>query len=333
VRLQNKFLAALLPAGVAAASLMLLLIHRSVHAVILNELERGASAVAKAAAGDAEPGFTARSEPLLLPLLQSLQKRQGALYAAALDAHGVVLAHTTITEKGSLQLDPLTRAALRSDQPAVNSLLFHDEPVLEVAVPVWSPAKAPAEDSFLLSGEPRAESKTRLGLLKLGVPLRPAQETEARIIRNVFFIVLAIGGGALTLVLLLVRGFLGPIAGLMEGISRIGRGRYDVAVPVQSRDELGDLARSFNTMSAQLARTTVSKEYVEGIIENMIDPLVVTDPDGAIETVNRAALETLGRRPRSSSDVRSRRFSATSTLSSSRRSRRSSPPARSATGR
>ncbi|HEX4048117.1 MAG TPA: PAS domain S-box protein, partial [Elusimicrobiota bacterium] len=283
----------MLPAGAAAAGLILFLIRGSVHSIVLDDLRRSATALAKSAAQDAEPGFRDRSEALLLPQLQDLQKRQGALYAAALDSRGVVLAHTTISEKGSLQEDPFTRAALKSDVPVANALMLHGEPVLEVAVPVWSDAKAFDEDDFLLSGEPQAGLKTRLGILKVGVPMRPAQETQRRIVRNVFLIVIMIGGVALGLVLFLIRGILGPVTGLMDGISRIGRGRYDVNVPILSRDELGDLARSFNAMSAELSRTTVSKEYVEGIIENMADPLVVADPEGAIETTNHAALETL----------------------------------------
>jgi PAS domain S-box-containing protein len=293
LRLQKKFFVLLLPAGVIAASLILLLIHRSVHAVILNELNRSSSILAKAAAQDAAPGFQARSEARLLPVLQSLQKREGALYAAALDARGVVLAHTTITEKGSIQADPITRAALRSDGPIMSALVFRGEPVLEVAVPVWSAPEASPADSFLLSGEPRASPQTRFGILKVGVPLGPAQETERRILRDISLIVAAIGGAALLLVLLLVRGMLQPVNGLMDGIARIGRGRYDVSVPILSKDELGDLARSFNSMSAELARTTVSKEYVEGILESVVDPLIVADPNGAIETVNHAALEAL----------------------------------------
>ena len=292
MKLQNKFLVLLLPAGLTAASLILVLIRRSVHSVVLNELNRSASVLAAAAAQDAAPDFEARSQAKLLPLLQSLQKREGALYAAAIDSQGVVLAHTTLSEKGSHQRDAITAAALTSDGPIVNALVFRGEPVLEVSVPVWLPRQSPAK-SFLPMGAAEADVQTRGGILKMGVPLSPAQEAERRILRDIFLIFVAIGGVAFGLVLWLVKGILKPITGLMDGIARIDRGRYDVKVPVETRDELGDLALSFNSMSAKLALTTVSKEYVEGILQNISDPLVVTDPRGAIETVNSAALKTL----------------------------------------
>jgi PAS domain S-box-containing protein len=293
VKLQKKFLALLFPTHLAAAGLMLFLIHRSVHSAIMKDLVENVLVMTKAAAQDAAPGFADGSEALLLSKLQLLQNRENGVYAAALDPRGKVLAHTTIKEKGSIQNDPVTRAALRSDQPSINTVVAAGKPVLEVDVPVWSAPAPPPQDSFLFSGKPRAESNTRLGLLKLTVPLEPSFEIEARILRGIFLIFAVIEGAALGLVLLLVRGILEPIDGLMRGISKLAQGRYDVEVPVVSKDELGDLARSFNHMSSELARTTVSKNYVESVLANMLDLLVVTDPAGRIKTMNPAMLGTL----------------------------------------
>ena len=293
MKLQNKFLAFLLPAGLAAAGLILLLIHRSVRSVIMNDLEKNVLAVTKVTAQDCAPDFEAGDEVQLLSRLQSLQSREGALYAAAIDRRGIVLAHTTIKNKGAIQNDAITASALRSDQPVIHALLQSNAPALEVAVPVWSTPKAAAQDSFLFSGEPYRGPRTRLGLLKISVPLAQTLETESRILRGIFLIFAVIGGLAAAFVLLLLRGVLKPVNGLMAGISSLAQGRYNVEVPVVSSDEIGDLARSFNSMSAELARTTVSKDYVEGILENMIDLLVVTDPEGKIETINPAMLGTL----------------------------------------
>ncbi len=293
MRLQRKFLTLLLPTGLAAASLILFLIRRSVHAIVLNELERSSILLAKAAAQDAGPGFQSGDETALLPVLHSLQKREGALYAAALDSRGTVVAHTSVTEKGRTLRDAATDAALRAEEPVSDIRAYRGDPILEVSVPVWAAPAAVSGDSFLLSGEARLPPKRSLGLLKVALPLAPALETERRIMRWIFSIVVAIGGLSLAMVLLLVRGILTPIHGLMAGIARISGGRYDVEVPVMSQDELGELALSFNAMSGELARTTVSKEYVEGILENMADILVVTDLEGGIETANHAATEVL----------------------------------------
>lgn len=53
--------------------------------------------------------------------------------------------------------------------------------------------------------------------------------------------------------MLLARLFVRPIRRLEAGAQRISSGDYDVAVPVQSRDEFGDLTTAFNDMSRNLA--------------------------------------------------------------------------------
>ncbi|MDD5302812.1 MAG: PAS domain S-box protein [Elusimicrobia bacterium] len=293
MKLQNKFLALLLPAGLLAAALVLILIQRDVHGVIIGGLERSSVVIAIASTHDLARGMATGREMEMLPALQNLQRLEGARDAAALGPSGKILAHTTVTEKGKTE-DEFTMAALQAGEPKLWKSVVHGEPVLIVTVPVWPAEPPPGGEEFLMSGDRRADGRARLGTLKIAVPLRAAQDTETRIIRDISMIVLVIGAIVFGLVIALVRGMLAPIHGLMSGIARIHGGQFDVRVPVLSRDELGELAASFNTMSGELARTTVSKEYVEGILENMNDLLVVTDPAGRIQTINHAAAAALG---------------------------------------
>jgi len=290
MKLQAKFLTLILGAGLLASVLVLVLIQGSVHSIIIGGVEKSSVVLALASMHDLAPALASGRESDLLPILQKLQREEGALYAAALDPDGKVLAHTTVTERGRMEDDEFTRAGLVAGEPRLKKGTVRGEPALLITVPVWPPA---AEEEFLLSGALRTGLKSRAGTLKLAVPLRVPEETETRILRDISLIVVLIGVIVLGLFVLLARGMLAPIHGLMAGIARIGKGQFDVKVPVLSGDELGELAESFNAMSAELARTTVSKEYVEGILENMDDMLVVTDPDGRIQTVNRAAAEAL----------------------------------------
>jgi PAS domain S-box-containing protein len=291
VKLQSKFLGLILSSGLFAAALLLVLIQRSVHSVIVGGLEQSSVVLALSSMHDLAAGIASGREMDLLPALQKLQRDEGALYAAALDANGLILAHTTVTEKGRIDDDELTKAGIRANEPRLRKSSVRGEPALIITVPVWPPA---AEEEFLLSGAQKPAAKGRLGTVKIAVPLKEAEGAEAQILRDISLIVVFIGAVVCGLVILFVRGMLAPIHGLMSGIARIGRGQFDVKVPVLSRDELGELAESFNAMSGELARTTVSKEYVEGILENMDDMLMVTDPDGRVQTVNRAAAEAFG---------------------------------------
>lgn len=289
MRLQTKLLALLLSTALLVSILVLVLIGRAVESVVVGGVERNAIALARIAALDAAPGLAGGRETDVLPHLQVLKQVRSAVFVSVLDTEGRIFAHTMISEKGKRDEDSYTASALGAQTPMAWRRPFEGEPVLFVAVPIWAFAATGGEEAFLLSA-----GRKRLGTLKLAVPLAPALETVTDILRAIALIVLAAGTLVLGLVVVFVRGMLAPIRGLMSGIQRIGAGQYDVAVPAMSRDELGDLARSFNAMSGELARTTVSKEYFESVLDNMYDLLVVTDPDGRIRTVNHAAAEFLG---------------------------------------
>jgi putative nucleotidyltransferase with HDIG domain len=64
---------------------------------------------------------------------------------------------------------------------------------------------------------------------------------------------LASAAAALLVALLLSRRVTGPLRALVHGALNIARGRFDQEVKVSSRDEIGDLAYTFNHMSRQLA--------------------------------------------------------------------------------
>ncbi|HEY0734980.1 MAG TPA: PAS domain S-box protein [Herpetosiphonaceae bacterium] len=54
------------------------------------------------------------------------------------------------------------------------------------------------------------------------------------------------------------------------------------------------IAFGLNELNNELAVSTVSREYVDNIIESMLDALIVVDERGIIRTINRAALRLFG---------------------------------------
>lgn len=93
---------------------------------------------------------------------------------------------------------------------------------------------------------------------------------------------------------LIARRFTGPVGDLAAGAEAIGKGDLSHRVKAGANDELGQLASSFNKMARDLQVTTVSKDYVDSIINSMLDALIVVDPAGKIQTVNKATCELLG---------------------------------------
>ncbi|MDR5740840.1 MULTISPECIES: type IV pili methyl-accepting chemotaxis transducer N-terminal domain-containing protein [unclassified Caballeronia] len=58
--------------------------------------------------------------------------------------------------------------------------------------------------------------------------------------------------GTVAIVYLLYLWFVAPVQRLQEGLARIQRCEFDVRLPVESRDEFGNLAEGFNRMAAEL---------------------------------------------------------------------------------
>ncbi len=99
-------------------------------------------------------------------------------------------------------------------------------------------------------------------------------------------------GGILAFVL--SKSFSNPILSMVQASKKIGKGKLHTKVLINRKDELGVLADSFNKMTEDLQKTTVSRDYVNNIIKTMADTLIVMTPDGIIEAVNHASLNFLG---------------------------------------
>jgi signal transduction histidine kinase len=107
---------------------------------------------------------------------------------------------------------------------------------------------------------------------------------------------------------LLARGTTSPLREMAVAAKAMARGDRDVQVTATSRDEVGELARAFNTMAAQLADVdrqrrelvaNVSHELrtpigaLQALLENLVDG--VEPPDRATLRVALAQTERLGR--------------------------------------
>lgn len=85
------------------------------------------------------------------------------------------------------------------------------------------------------------------------------------------------------------------LAGKMNSVAR---GNLEVQTEdveaLRNKNEIGQLTGAFKQMTDNLRKTTFSKDYVDNIVGNMNDALLVIDEGGRIKTVNRAATRLLG---------------------------------------
>jgi len=105
---------------------------------------------------------------------------------------------------------------------------------------------------------------------------------------------------ALGLAVVLSEQFSRPLGLLAEGTRAVAQGDFTRRNPVQSRDELGVLTESFNTMTAQLAEARQKAEesrraiettsaYLESVLGNLSAGVLAFDSAFKLRTVNPSA--------------------------------------------
>jgi nitrogen fixation/metabolism regulation signal transduction histidine kinase len=110
---------------------------------------------------------------------------------------------------------------------------------------------------------------------------------------------------ALGLAFLLSRRLSQPLAELAKGTQAVARGDFGVHMPVTSRDELGILTQSFNSMTRQLdearganeksrAQVETAKAYLESVLANLSAGVLVFDAELRLNIANRGAEDILG---------------------------------------
>jgi nitrogen fixation/metabolism regulation signal transduction histidine kinase len=181
--------------------------------------------------------------------------------------------------------------------------------LLRVIVPV---------DSLTLSEE------TRLLQLTQPVPQSLAEQGESvqsvyhaykelslsrQSLRNIYILTLTLTlllalFSAIALAFLLSRRLSEPLAVLAEGTQAVARGDFSRRAPVTSRDELGILTQSFNSMTEQLdearsaaeanhAQLETAKAYLESLLANLSAGVMVFDAGFVLRTINHAGEDIL----------------------------------------
>jgi len=250
---------------------------------------------AASAAADMAPAFLKafRSGKELdgLKALHAFTQKTGAVYSGLVTTNGRLLADTNVAMAGTKMSDSLMRKGIRSRVPLFSRVFLNGEQVVDAFIPISKQQRSSGEDILFEGLEGAGENA---GFLRAGLPLTSARKAEKDIIFKLLMLALLISAAAMILSTLFARVLLRQVSLLGEGIRKVRDGDYNFSVQVISSDELGDVAVSFNKLSSGLSETTVSKQYLDSVLESMPDPLIITDENGNILKTNRAAVEFSG---------------------------------------
>jgi signal transduction histidine kinase len=199
---------------------------------------------------------------------------QGAIDRAAKAAGQEVLVLDT---EGKVAARSLGLAGAVVAQPAANTLRVD-----------W-PGASSARVVLQVPGSPIRDAEGRVaGLLYLLPSPRSAAEpkTDFAGSANRWLAGAAVVAGlaALFLIAALSRRLLGPIESLTDAARKMEEGQRAIRVPVASRDELGELARSFNSMADAITRQeALRRNLVSDVAHELRTPL--TNIRGQLEAL------------------------------------------------
>jgi len=144
---------------------------------------------------------------------------------------------------------------------------------------------------FAPDGQPSAT-------LALTVPLAEIERARASAQQALWVVgglVLVVGALAAWL---LARSLTGPLALLTAAAGRIAGGSYDRPLDVRSGDEIGLLARAFDTMRQRVAAATTrlrdERDVLDAVLESAGDGVLMADRSGKPVVENRRWAELLG---------------------------------------
>src|ERR687890_669252 len=162
---------------------------------------------------------------------------------------------------------------------------------------VWSEGRS----GYVAMWPLTASDGTVKGVLIYDVPRDELGETLAYLRYGILGAILTsiLLAGAASL--LLTRQVTRPLSETRDAAIRVASGDYATTVPVKSRDELGEVARTFNYMAEEIehyvGQIQEQKGRLEAVLEASPEALITTDAGGRITMANPAAVRVLGIRP------------------------------------
>jgi signal transduction histidine kinase len=226
---------------------------------LLEQTERRGTAVAQSIASVVKTSLLSYDFVSLQQAAETSADGSDVLYVIILTKEDVVAAYSGRPYmQGRHLTDPVSQRAVTIDAPRVQRM---DDtftglvgvPHLDIAVPVH------------VDGTP-----VQWGTVRIGVSLAELHETMAQTRKTL----LGLGLVAVVMVLLvakvLSRRVSGPLENLARATAAVARGDLDQSVNENLVGELGDLARGFNQMTADLKQSQDAIKYQNQHLENIV---------------------------------------------------------------
>ncbi len=212
--------------------------------------------------------------------LQALAKELGqkaACRVTVINTPGEVLADSEKTEEGVRRMENhLTRPEVRSALTGKTGVDTHYSHTLKI--------------DMLYVAVPLADKGQVAGVLRLALPLTSVRETLFTIRKTVLIGLAFALAVALVLGSVLAARTISPVNRMIHVSRKFAEGDFSRRVIRISRDEIGELAATLNTMAQhiedKIRETAAQNQKLAAIFKSMVEGVIVVDESGRIISVN-----------------------------------------------
>jgi len=209
----------------------------------------------------------------LRKMISEARDQENVLDAIAFDEDGRVLTDGTVVNPRRHAL--ISEAALRHVSGSQALLVEFDGDAMTVTKPAHLGGRV-------------------LGGVRLRYSLASLAQDQASLARRTATVGAVFALMGVLAAALLAEAVTRPLKEIIRATRALSEGEPAPRLPVRTADEVGELAEAFNEMTRKLRDTTVSRDYLDRVLETMGECLVVTGPDGTITRVNPAVCRLSG---------------------------------------
>lgn len=294
---------------------------------IRTALEDRCTMLARNLANSSEYGVLTGNKAFLKKLNNIVLNEQDVVYSIIYDKNGVALALTEkYTDKDLYkELEPIINyrihAATRRGPPYENQfvkdtikLTYNSksgQPVHDTMCPIMIERVTPGRDEAVAGRSAKGYSANEelVGFARVGISMSRMQRQIGDIKFGVVVLTLIVVVFGILLSIFLVRIIVKPIKQLSLGTRKLASGDLNYHVNVQSNDEIGELADSFNQMASDI------RKYIKELNKEKEDLL---ETKGTLEQQTKELEETLDKMRNIQQELlRSEKFATIGRLASS----------------
>lgn len=156
-------------------------------------------------------------------------KEPAIVYAMVQDTEGKILSHNFPIMIGEYDYSQTGKQALRTKKLTILKFLDDNQYAYDITVPLYA-------------------GNVKVGIARVGYTDASVREALRDTFNKIMIITLGLLGMGIILTIVVVNIMVKPVNELVRAANRVARGNLDFKITIKNKDELGDLARTFNDM-------------------------------------------------------------------------------------